>query len=98
MAATAPARALRLPLGKMSMDFDPNRVLVGPEGSQLYEKIRLADHWGQIRVDGTPLRIAPDFSAAFLPWPAPDGALALADGWRVEAAPGGGATLIRPPS
>ena len=96
MAATAPARALRLPLAQMSMDFDPNRVSSGPDGSSLYEKINLGDRWGRIRIDGTPLRIAPDFTAAFAPWPLPSGALELAKGWRVEEQAGAGAALVPP--
>lgn len=96
MTATAESRALRLPLAQMSMDFDPNRVSSGPDGSSLYDKISLGDRWGRIRVDGTALRISPDFTAAFAPWPLPDGALELAEGWRVEERAGGGAVLIPP--
>ncbi|HEY0112779.1 MAG TPA: hypothetical protein VGB59_06455 [Allosphingosinicella sp.] len=84
MAATTAANGLRLPLRQMSMDFDPNRVLSGPDGSSLYEKITLSDRWGKIAVNGTPLRMAPDFSAAYAPWPLPEGALELGVGWKVE--------------
>jgi hypothetical protein len=96
MAATAEARALRLPLAQMSMDFDPNRVSSGPDGSSLYDKISLGDRWGRIRVDGTALRISPDFTAAFAPGPLPDEALELAKGWTVEERAGGGAVLVAP--
>lgn len=84
LAATDPARSLRLPLAQMQMDFDPGRVTPAPDGSTLYEKITLRDAWGQVQVDGQALRIAADFSEAYVAWPLPDGALELAEGWRIE--------------
>jgi hypothetical protein len=94
--ATAEKRALRLPLVKMGMNFDPDRVGAGPDGSSLYEKIELSDQWGTIKIDGVPLRITPDFSAAFARWPltAPDH-LELSPDWQVEELREGGAKLIR---
>ena len=75
----------------MGMDFDPNRVTPAPDGSSLYEKMTLRDKWGEVRVDGQALRIAGDFTVAFVQWPLPDPkALALAPGWTVvEDAQGG---------
>jgi hypothetical protein len=98
LAATAPARALMLPLAQMQMDFDPGRVSTAPDGSQLYDRITLGDRWGSIKVDGWPLRIAPDYSAAFVPWPLVEGALQLSPGWTIEAHENGGAKLIPPAS
>jgi hypothetical protein len=96
LAATAESKALRLPLKKMSMDFDPNRITSAPDGSSIYEKITLSDGWGRIRLDGIPLRISSDFTAAYAPWPLPSGALEMAEGWRLEEQPGGGARLVPP--
>lgn len=95
--ATAEDQGLRLPLGQMQMNFDPNQLLTAPDGSPLYSKITLSDRWGRIEVDGFPLRISPDYKAAFARWPlkAPD-KLELAPGWHVEARPGGGAILVPP--
>lgn len=93
LAATAEGTALRLPLKTMSMDFDPNRITSAPDGSSIYEKITLSDGWGRIRLDGVPLRISSDFTAAYAPWPLPSGALDIAEGWRIEERPGGGARL-----
>jgi hypothetical protein len=97
LAATDPAHALRLPLAQMGMDFDPNRVTPAPDGSTIYEKMTLRDRWGSVHVDGQALRIASDFSVAFVQWPlaAPD-ALELAAGWTVQEGEGGGKT-VRPP-
>jgi hypothetical protein len=97
-AATAEPRALRLPLASMSMDFDPNRVTTAPDGSSLYEKISLSDRWGRISVDGSALRISPDFTTAYAPWPVPPGALQLGKGWTIEERPEGGARLVPPTS
>jgi hypothetical protein len=91
--ATAPERALRLPLLAMHMDFDPNRVWKGKDGSTYYGRITVTDRWGRISVEGTPFRIAPDFSAAYVAWPLPEGALKPADGWTVEKGRAGGARL-----
>ena len=96
VAATAEGRALRLPLARMSMDFDPNRVLGAPDGSSIYEKMILSDRWGRVAVDGVPLRISADFTAAYLPWPLASGALELKPGWRVEGRPDGTRTLVGP--
>lgn len=95
LAATDERRALRLPLARMNMDFDPNRVSSAPDGSTIYHRITLSDRWGRIAVEGTGLRIATDFSAAFAPWPLPDGTLRLEEGWRAVPRPGGGAELVR---
>lgn len=85
LARTADDRALRLPLSKMGMDFDPNRVGTAPDQSQLYWKITLRDAWGTVAVDGTPLRISADYRMAFVPWPLPaDARLTLAKGWRLQ--------------
>jgi hypothetical protein len=94
LAATAEGKALRLPLKKMSINFDPNRITSAPDGSSIYEKITLSDGWGRIELDGVPLRIASDFTVAYVPWPLPPQALEVAQGWRVEEQPGGGARLV----
>jgi hypothetical protein len=95
--ATAPERALRLPLAKMSMSFDPNSVSAAPDGSPIYRTITLGDRWGEIKVKGSHLRIAPDYTAAFAPWPLrPSDTLTLAQGWKVEERAGGGAALVGP--
>jgi hypothetical protein len=94
--ATAPQRALRLPLGKLNMSFDPNGVSAAPDGSSLYRTITLADHWGEIRIQGSHLRIAPDYKAAFAPWPiSASDTLSLAPGWKVEERAGGGAAVVK---
>jgi hypothetical protein len=95
LGATADNRALRLPLARMNMDFDPNRVTAAPDGSTIYHRMTLSDAWGRIAVDGLPLRIRSDFSTAFAPWPLPDGALDIADGWEVRPRAEGGAELMR---
>jgi len=89
LAQTADDRALRLPLSKMGMDFDPNRVGTAPDQSQLYWKITLRDAWGTVSVDGAPLRLSADYRMAFVPWPLPaDARLTLSKGWRVQDAAG----------
>jgi hypothetical protein len=96
LAATDPARSLRLPLAQMGMDFDPNRVTPAPDGSTIYEKMTLRDKWGSVRVDGQALRIAPDFSAAWVQWPLPSPAgLELAPGWKVVVE--NGVARLEPP-
>jgi hypothetical protein len=94
--ATSPRRALTLPLSAMQMNFDPNSVTSAPDGSTLYGRITISDRWGRIQTDGTPLRIAPDYSAAYAAWPLPERALELAEGWSVEPVPEGGARLVPP--
>ncbi|HYD11576.1 MAG TPA: hypothetical protein VEC11_01885 [Allosphingosinicella sp.] len=96
VAATAEGRGLRLPIGRMQLDYDPNRVSTAPDGSTIYHRITLRDQWGRISVEGVGLRILPDFSAAFSAWPLSEGALELAPGWRIESRQGGGATLVPP--
>lgn len=96
VAATAEARGLRLPLAQMGLDYDPNRVSTAPDGSIIYHRITLRDRWGRISLEGTGVRILPDFSTAFAPWPLPRGALELAQGWRIEERPSGGARLVPP--
>ena len=97
VAETAENRGLKLPLSQMQMNFDPNQVLTAPDGSPLYPKISLSDRWGRIEVDGFPLRMKSDYTAAYVRWPlAPADKLELAPGWRVEAVPGGGAILVEP--
>jgi hypothetical protein len=96
LAATDPARSLRLPLAQMQMDFDPGRVTPVPDGSTIYEKITLRDAWGGVQVDGVPLRITADFSAAFVPWPLPEGALSLTSGWHLDDAADATPTLVAP--
>jgi hypothetical protein len=97
LAATDPARALRLPLAQMGMDFDPNRVTPAPDGSTVYEKMTLRDKWGSVHVDGQALRIASDFSVAFVQWPlAAPNAIELAPGWTVQDGEGGGKTVRAP--
>jgi hypothetical protein len=94
--ATDPARSLRLPLARMGMDFDPNRVTPAPDGSTIYEKMTLRDQWGSVRVDGQALRIAKDFSTAWVQWPLPSpGTLELAPGWTVVE--DAGAVHVQPP-
>lgn len=86
---TADGSALRLPLSKMSMDFDPNRVGTAPDHSQLYWKITLRDAWGSVAVDGTAVRVLKDFTAVLVPWPLPtDVKLTLGPGWRLQATNG----------
>jgi hypothetical protein len=97
LAATDPAHSLRLPLAKIGMDFDPNRVTPAPDGSTLYEKMTLRDAWGSVKVDGQALRIASDFSAAWVQWPLPaQDALELAPGWKVIDDGSGAAHLQAP--
>lgn len=85
IAHTVEGSALRLPLSKMSMDFDPNQVGTAPDQSQLYWKITLRDVWGSVVVDGTGIRVLKDFSAVLVPWPLPpDVTLSLEPGWRLE--------------
>lgn len=92
---TADGSALRLPLSKMSMDFDPNRVGTAPDHSQLYWKIILRDAWGSVAVDGSPVRVPKDFTAVLVPWPLPpDIKLTLEPGWRLQATTGT-PTLVR---
>lgn len=98
LAATDPARSLRLPLAKIGMDFDPNRITPAPDGSTIYEKMTLRDTWGSVRVDGQALRIASDFSAAWVQWPLTSpNALELAPGWEVAGEGAGAAHLAQPP-
>lgn len=96
--ATAPERALHLPLEKMNMSFEPNSVSAAPDGSALYRTITLRDRWGEVKAEGSVLRIGPDYKMAFLPWPlrASD-VLELAPGWNVEEQSGGGALLVQIP-
>jgi hypothetical protein len=97
VAATDPARSLRLPLAKIGMDFDPNRVTPAPDGSTIYEKMTLRDAWGSVRVDGQALRIASDFSTAWVQWPLPvPGSLELAPGWKLVDDSDGAAHLQSP--
>jgi hypothetical protein len=57
----------------------------------------LRDSWGSVRVDGQALRIASDFSTAWVQWPLPaQGALELAPGWKVVEDSGGAAHLQSP--
>jgi acetyl esterase/lipase len=95
LAATAPARSVYLPLAHMNMDFDPNRVTPAPDGSTLYEKMTLRDTWGSVHVDGQALRIASDFSGAWVEWPllSPN-ALELAAGWKLVTE--NGAATVKP--
>lgn len=82
---TSEANGLRLPLAKIQLDFDPNRVTPMPDGSQVYDKITLTSDWGTIAVDGAPLRIAKEWNAAYVPWPLPDKmTLTLAEGWSAQ--------------
>ena len=97
LAATDPARSLRLPLAQMGMDFDPNRVTPAPDGSNVYEKMTLRDAWGSVRVDGQALRITSDYTTAFVQWPLPSpDALQLAPGWSVAVDANGVPTLHAP--
>lgn len=99
LAATDPAHSLTLPLAQMGMDFDPNRVTPAPDGSTLYEKMTLRDAWGSVRVDGQALRIAPDFTTAWVQWPLPSAeALELAPGWTIAAGEDGAPRLQPPPN
>jgi hypothetical protein len=98
LAATDPKHSLKLPLAQMGMDFDPNRVTPAPDGSTLYEKMTLRDKWGSVRVDGQALRIAPDFTTAWVQWPLPSSnALELAPGWKVVTGEDGAPRLQSPP-
>ncbi|MUV12948.1 hypothetical protein [Noviluteimonas gilva] len=82
---TSEANGLHLPLAKIQLDFDPNRVTPMPDGSQVYDKITLTSDWGTIQVEGAPLRIVKDWNAAYVPWPLPDTmTLKLADGWSAQ--------------
>ncbi len=94
MEATSEFRGLRLPLEQIRMDFDPDRVSTGPDGSTIYHKITLGDRWGRVQLEGIGVRVLSDFTAAFAPWPLPDGALNLAPGWRVEERAKGGAAVV----
>jgi hypothetical protein len=97
LAATDPKRSLRLPLAKIGMDFDPNRVTPAPDGSTVYEKMTLRDAWGSVQVDGQALRIASDFSSAWVQWPlSAPGVLDLATGWKVVDDGDGAAHLQSP--
>jgi hypothetical protein len=99
LAATDPAHSLRLPLAKMGMDFDPNRVTPAPDGSTIYEKMTLRDAWGSVHVDGQALRIASDFTQAWVQWPLPEpNSLALAPGWKVVSEADGSPRLLPPPN
>lgn len=98
LAATSPERSLHLPLAQMGMDFDPNRVTPAPDGSTVYEKMTLRDRWGSVSVDGQALRIAGDFTQAWVQWPLPSAsALELAPGWKLEAGDQGSVRLVPPP-
>ncbi|WP_036170407.1 hypothetical protein [Noviluteimonas dokdonensis] len=82
---TSEANGLHLPLAKIQLDFDPNRVVPMPDGSQVYDKITLTSDWGTIAVDGAPLRIVKEWNAAYVPWPLPgEMTLKLADGWSAQ--------------
>lgn len=82
---TSEANGLRLPLAKIQLDFDPNRVTPMPDGSQVYDKIKLTSDWGTIQVDGAPLRIAREWNTAYVPWPLPANmTLTLDPAWSVE--------------
>ena len=88
---TSEANGLHLPLAKIQLDFDPNRVTPMPDGSQVYDKITLTSDWGTIQVEGAPLRIVKDWNAAYVPWPLPDKmTLKLADGWSAQRNAKGG--------
>lgn len=95
LAATAEQVALRLPLTNMQLDYDPNQVSTGPDGSRIYGRITLRDRWGSITVAAPGLRITQDYQTAYAPWPLPAGALIAAPGWRVFERPGGGFELRR---
>lgn len=95
--ATDPTRSLHLPLAKMGMDFDPNRVTAAPDGSSIYEKMTLSDVWGSVDVDGHALRISGDFTEAFVQWPLPSpDSLQLSAGWTVVTDETGKPTLRGP--
>lgn len=98
VALTSPENALRLPLESMSMDFDPDRVSTAPDGSTLYRRITLRDRWGSIVVEDAPLRVAPDFSAAFVPWPLSESVVfERNEDWTIVETPDGGRGLTRVP-
>lgn len=89
LSQTAVGSAFRLPLSRMSFDFDPNRASAAPDHSQLYWKITLRDAWGSVATDGTPVRVLEDLSAALIPWPLPaDVELTIDPGWKLQATNG----------
>ncbi len=87
LARTSGADTLQLPLRSPAMDFDPNQVTATGDGTRIYWKIVLRDAWGELRVDGSPLRVSGGFDAVSIPWPlATDASLNLADGWYLDDA------------
>lgn len=93
---TSEANGLLLPLAKIQLDFDPNRVTPMPDGSQVYDKITLTSDWGTVRVEGAPLRIVKDWNAAYVPWPVPDKmTLKLDDGWKIQRGADGRMSVTR---
>lgn len=93
---TSEANGLRLPLAKIQLDFDPNRVYPMPDGSSVYDKITLTSDWGALQSDGVPVRIAQDWSAVFVPWPTPQGmALTLSKGWSAKRDDAGRTRVVR---
>lgn len=94
LAATSERSGLRIPLASMQMDFDPNDVSTGPDGSTIYHRITLRDRWGRIVISGTGLRVLPDFRTAYAPWPLREGGLELSAGWRVVNRAGGGSEIV----
>ncbi|QIL03007.1 hypothetical protein G7078_09635 [Sphingomonas sinipercae] len=94
LAATAPGRALALPLRQAGFDFDPNGVSVAPDGSTIYRSLTLRDRFGSITVRGGYIRVLADFSMAYASLPLEAGALTLAPGWQLVDRPDGGARLV----
>ncbi len=80
-----PQNALELPLINMSMDFDPNQVIVDEKLGTIYQKITIRDSWGSIEVNNSALLISQDFSKIYVPWPIDDKIkLNLIDGYEIS--------------
>lgn len=92
---------LVVPLSRMQMQFDPNKVDPYDDKGNVYGEITVSDEWGKLHARGA--MISSDFRRLIVPAPADSNALkgdgwelTLASGWQLGAgARSGDVTLIR---
>lgn len=90
--------AVRLPLRRPSVSFDPRTLFPLDDAGTVYAPITVRDEWGELEA-GSGALLSADWSlvsvtggaveGCLASWTGPDWTLELAEGWRLEQAPRG---------